>query len=91
MYNAILVQLGLDDDPDDKDLYNHINLRRQTIKHLIMNWSLMGKEISKNVVMQYGRPDSEIHGKLIAKEVTVKREESKKIQIQCDAVDGEYP
>ena len=32
--------------------------------HLILNWSVLGEEIREDVRMTYGRPDSEINGKL---------------------------
>ena len=78
MPNAILLQLGFDEDPDGRQMYNHVYMRRQAIKHLCMNWKALGKEIIKDVTMQYGRPDSEINGRLIAKEVVVKGKKVKK-------------
>ena len=72
MANAILIQLGWDADPDGEVLYNHMYLRRQAVRHLLTNWDKLGKEITKDITMQYGRPDSEINGRLIAKEKKVK-------------------
>ena len=72
MANAILIQLGWDADPDGEVLYNHMYLRRQAVRHLLTNWEKLGKEITKDITMQYGRPDSEINGRLIVKEKKVK-------------------
>ena len=47
MPNVILLQLGFDTgDKDGKDLYRQMYLRRQAIRHLLMNWKLLGKEIA---------------------------------------------
>ena len=80
MPNAILLQLGFDSgDNDGKDLYKQMYLRRQAIRHLLMNWKLLGKEIANDVAMQYGRPDSEVDGKLICKQVKKKGQPTKKV------------
>ena len=69
MPNAMLLQLGFHSgDKDGKDLYRQMYLRRQAVRHLLMNWKLLGKEIAQDVAMQYGRPDSEVNGKLICKQ-----------------------
>ena len=77
MANAILLQLGLEDDPDGEDLYTQMYLRRQVVRHLLLNWQVLGKEITKDITRQYGRPDSEINGKLITTERKVKGEKQK--------------
>ena len=46
-------------------MYSHLYLRRQAVKHLIDNWDLLGEDITNDVTNQYGRPDSELNGKLI--------------------------
>ena len=80
MPNAMLLQLGFDSgDKDGKDLYRQMYLRRQAIRHLLMNWKLLGKEIAHDVAMQYGRPDSEVDGKLICKQVKKRGEPTKKV------------
>ena len=80
MPNVILLQLGFDSgDKDGNDLYRQMYLRRQAIRHLLMNWKLLGKEISYDVAMQYGRLDSEVDGKLICKEVKKKGQPTKKV------------
>ena len=43
-----------------------------------MNWKLLGKEIAQDVAMQYGRPDSEVDGKLICKQVKKKGQPTNK-------------
>ena len=52
-------------DPGAEELYSHLYLRRQAVKHLIDNWDLLGEDITNDVTNQYGRPDSELNGKLI--------------------------
>ena len=42
MANAILLQLGWEDDRDEQVLYNHLYLRRQAVKHLLENWDKLG-------------------------------------------------
>ena len=74
----ILLQLDFDDDPDGKDLYNHIYMRRQAVRHLLENRNKLSEQITRDITMQYGRPDSEINGKLITKE---KRNGSETIKI----------
>ena len=76
--NSILLQLGFEDDPDGKVLYNHIYMRRQAVRHLLENWNKLGEQITKDITMQYGRPHGEINGRLIAKE---KRKGSETINI----------
>ena len=58
-------------------LYNHLNLRRQAVKHLLENWDKLGEQIKLDITRQYGRPDSEINGELTAKERTVKGKKEK--------------
>ena len=77
MANAILLQLGWEDDRDGEVLYNHLYLRRQAVKHLLENWDKLGEQIKLDTTRQYGRPDSEINGELIAKERTVKGKKEK--------------
>ena len=72
MPNAILLQLGFNDDPDSRGLYKQMYLRRQAMRHLLMNWNVLGKDICRDVAMQYGRPDSKINGKLILKKSEAK-------------------
>ena len=83
--NSILLQLGFDEDPDEKDLYNHIYMRRQPVRHLMENWKKLGEQIIHDVTMQYGRPDSEINGRLICKEFK-KGGEIEDLWIQCIGV-----
>ena len=76
--NLILLQLGFDSDPDGKVLYNHMYMRRQAVRHLLENRNKLGEQITNDITMQYGRPDSEINGILITKE---KRKGSETIKI----------
>ena len=54
-------------DPGTKELYMQIYLRRSVIRHLIANWNVLGEEITEDIRMLYGRPDSELNGKLLLK------------------------
>ena len=67
--NSILAQLNMEEDPGCKEIYTQMYLRRGVVRHLIINWQILGEEIRENVRMYYGRPDSEINGKLIRKTI----------------------
>ena len=54
-----------------RHLYDQMNLRRQAIRHLILNWEILGKEMMHDVEQLYGRIDSEIDGKPLVKIVKV--------------------
>ena len=66
--NSILLHIGFDDDPDGKVWYNQMYMRRQAVRHLLEDWNKLGEQITKDIIMQHGRPDNEINGRLIAKE-----------------------
>ena len=65
--NSVLAQLNMDQDPGAKEIFTQMYLRRSVVRHLIYNWEILGDDIRENVRMQYGRPDSEINGKIIRK------------------------
>ena len=60
-----------EDDDTKKDLYDHMCLRRQAIRHLILNWEILGKEVMNDVEQLYGRIDSEIDGRPLLKKVKI--------------------
>ena len=65
--NSVIAQLAMEMDPGAKELYTQIYLRRSVIRHLIANWNVLGKEITEDIRMLYGRPDSELNGKPLLK------------------------
>ena len=83
MANAILLQLGWEDDPDGDVLYNHMYLRRQVVRHLLLNWNKLGKQVTLDITRQYGRPVSEINGRLIATEKKVCSPDSFSLSLWC--------
>ena len=62
-----IAQLNMEQDPESKEIFTQMYLRRSVVRHLIINWSILGDDIRENVRMTYGRPDSEINGKIIRK------------------------
>ena len=65
--NSVIAQLAMETDPGAKELYTQIYLRRSVIRHLIANWKVLGEEITEDIRMLYGRPDSELNGKPLLK------------------------
>ena len=65
--NSVIAQLAMETDPGAKELYTQIYLRRSVIRHLIANWNVLGEEITEDIRMLYGRPDSELNGKPLLK------------------------
>ena len=65
--NSVIAQLAMEMDPGAKELYTQIYLRRSVIRHLIANWNVLGEEITEDIRMLYGRPDSELNGKPLLK------------------------
>ena len=65
--NSVLAQLAMETDPGAKELYTQIYLHRSVIRHLIVNWNVLGEEITEDIRMLYGRPDSELNGKPLLK------------------------
>ena len=65
--NSVLAQLAMEMDPGAKELDTQIYLRRSVIRHLIVNWDVLGEEITEDIQMLYGRPDSELNGKPLLK------------------------
>ena len=65
--NSVIAQLAMETDPGAKELYIQIYLRRSVIRHLIANWNVLGEEITEDIWMLYGRPDSELNGKPLLK------------------------
>ena len=65
MPNAILEQMTWDEDKGSEQLYRQMYLRRQVVRHLLEFWDLLGEAVKEDIRMQYGRPDSEIDGKMI--------------------------
>ena len=65
--NSVIAQLAMETDPGAKELYTQIYLRRSVIRHLIANWKVLGEEITEDIRMLYGRPDSELNDKPLLK------------------------
>ena len=65
--NSVLAQLAMEMDPGAKELYTQIYLCRSVIRHLIVNWNLLEEEITEDIPMLYGRPDSKLNGKPLLK------------------------
>ena len=66
--NSVIPQLAMEMDPGAKELYMQIYLYRSVIRHLIANWNVLGEEITEDIRMLYGRPDSELNGKPLLKQ-----------------------
>ena len=67
LINSVIAQLAMETDPGAKELYTQIYLHRSVIRHLIENWNILGEEITEDIWMLYGRPDSELNGKCLLK------------------------
>lgn len=60
--NSINNQLHFTSDPGSEVMYTQMYLQFTVIMHLVENWEILGSEISENIKMSYGCPDSEVSG-----------------------------
>ena len=58
LVNAVVAQLWFKTEDDDM-LYTGMYLRRQVIRHFLVNFERFKEEITKDIKMEYGRIDSE--------------------------------